>query len=71
MYEPRKIVTYNAVKAAAEMKNFNLYTDIKDLDLVSKEFKVHTHCYGEFTRDIDIYDKGDFEAVESCVSWAW
>lgn len=79
MYEPRKIVTYNAensIKAAAEVKNANLYAEIKDLDLISKEFKVHKHCYREFTRDTGIdagenpltYDKGNFEAVESCVA---
>ena len=77
-YEPHKIVNFDAersIKASAQVKNESLYAEIKDLDLISKEFKVHSHCYREFTRketDADEgktlkYDKGNFDAVIACV----
>ena len=31
-------------------KNQELHYEIKDLDLISKEFKYHSYCYKEFTR---------------------
>ena len=81
-YEPYNILTYDAetsIKKAAQAKDEGLYAEIKDLDLISKEFKVHKHCYREFTRDCNkdessengqtaSYDKGNFEAVASCVA---
>ena len=51
-YEPHKI-TFDAersINASAQVKNESLYVEIKDLDLISKEFKVHSHCYRDFTR---------------------
>jgi acetone carboxylase gamma subunit len=78
IYEPHKIVTFDAeraIKASAQVKNESLFAEIKDLNLISKEFKVHTHCYREFTRketEADEgkalkYDKGNFDAVIACV----
>lgn len=52
-YEPYKIATYDAqrtIKAAAKDKNEKLYAEIESLDLIAKEFKVHQHCYQNFTR---------------------
>ena len=51
-YEPYQITTYaaeNTIKAAAKAKNEMLYKEIKDLDLIAKEFKVHKHCYQQYT----------------------
>ena len=51
-YEPYKILTFDAekaLKAAAKVKKNELFNEIKDIDLISKEFKVHKHCYRQFT----------------------
>ena len=50
--EPYTILTFdaaNSIKGEAKVKNENLYVEIKDLDLVTKEFKMHKHCYQQFT----------------------
>ena len=50
---PITITTLNAtetIKAAAMSKKQELHYKIKDLDLISKEFKYHSSCYKEFTR---------------------
>ena len=40
----------NAIKAAAAaVKNTKLYDEVRDLDLIAGEFKVHKHCYQDFT----------------------
>ena len=44
------MIATETVKAAAMKKNYDLYCEIKDLDLISKEFKYHRSCYKEFTR---------------------
>ena len=55
-----------------------MYYEIKDLDLIAKEFKHHDVCYREFTRKEDItHEKrksledvrgaGNFEVVAKCV----
>ena len=51
-YEPYKNLTFNpekSLKAAAKVKKEELFNEIKDIDLISKEFKVHKHCYKQFT----------------------
>ena len=80
--EPYTIITFdgaNLIKAVAEVKNENLYVEIKDFDLTAKEFKVHKHCYQQFTHGCKKgvrneeqpstwndpkYDSGNFEAVK-------
>ena len=69
----------NTIKEAAEAKeDQSLYYEIKDLDLIAKEFKYHDVCYREFTRKEDItHEKrksledvrgtGNFEVVAKCV----
>ena len=50
---PIAISTLNAtetIKAAAMSKKLEMHYEIKDLDLISKEFKCHSSCYKEFTR---------------------
>ena len=50
--EPYTILTFdaaNSIKGEAKVKNENLYVEIKDLDLVTKEFRMHKHCYQQFT----------------------
>ena len=39
----------NATKAAATVKNTKLYGEVRDLNIVAREFKVRKHCYHEFT----------------------
>ena len=39
----------NTIKAAAKIKDPDLYNEIVDLDLFAKEFKYHTKCYNSFT----------------------
>ena len=76
------IITFdgaNLIKAVAKVKNESLYVEIKDLDLIAKEFKVHKHCYQQFahrykkgvrneeqpsTWNDPRCDSGNFEAVE-------
>ena len=63
----------------SKVKNTNLYVEIKDLDLIAKEFKLHKHCYQQFTHGYTKgvcneeqlstsndrkYDSGNFEAVK-------
>ena len=63
-YEPYQIVTEDAqrkIKAAAKVKDQNLYAEINHLDLISREFKVHRHCYQNFTRDVT-------ESSSTCVT---
>ena len=79
---PKTISTYNAVNTisnAAKNNDQELYSMIKDEDLIAKEFKYHEHCYIDFTRNNslphtqlnekeDVYDKGDFEKVKNLIS---
>ena len=37
---------------AESMDDKSLHYEIKDIDLIAKEFKYHQHCYCEFTRPI-------------------
>ena len=39
----------NTIKAAAKIKDPNLYSEIANLDLSTKEFKYHTKCYNSLT----------------------
>ena len=39
----------NTIKAAAKIKDPDLYNEIIDLDLFAKEFKYYTKCYNSFT----------------------
>ena len=40
----------NAIKAAAAVvKNTKSYNEVRDLDLIAREFKVHKNCYQDFT----------------------
>ena len=58
---PTLITTTDAVesiKAAAFAKNAEWYREFKDVCLIAKEFKAHSHCYREFTRG---YTKKDRE----------
>ena len=51
-YKPCKIRTYtveNTVKAAAKDKNEKFYSEIKNLDLITKKFKFHKHYYQQYT----------------------
>ena len=34
------------------MDNKSLHFEIKDIDLIAKEFKCHQHCYHDVTRPI-------------------
>ena len=31
------------------VKNTKLYNEVRDLDLIAREFKVHKNCYQDFT----------------------
>ena len=53
------------LKAAAEAKNQRLYTEISSLDLIVKDFKVHPHCYQNFTRG---FSGGSSSSNESSTS---
>ena len=69
----------NMVKDAAEAKeDQKLFFEIKDLDLIAKEFKYHDACCREYTRKSDkvqkrneshsdIQETGNFEAVVKCI----
>ena len=57
------------------MNDKELLSQIKDLDLIAKEFKFHLQpCYRYFTRENKkiekplIYDKGDFQSVLNCIN---
>ena len=50
---PIAITTIEAtesIKEAAKIKDPKLYAEIKDIDLIAKEFKYHEHCRRNFTR---------------------
>ena len=63
----------NTVKLAAEANEDQiLFFEIKDLDLIAKEFKYHECCYKDFTRKEkhltpSLYGKGNFEKVKACI----
>ena len=72
----------NTLKQAAEAnKDQSLFYEIKDIDLIGKEFKYHDSCYKEFKRkkkktpslsgkeqDTSRYPLyGDFQAVLECI----
>ena len=61
------------IKNISKERNPGLYGRIKDEDLVAKEFRYHTHCYRNFTRQWTseskvIYDKGNFDAVSDFIT---
>ena len=77
---PKLLVTQTAertVKAAAKLKRPFLFAEIKDLNLIAKEFKYHDKCYKDFTRNINAnntdqnaktsttYSTGNFEIVKN------
>lgn len=77
---PITITTTNAaakIKEAAEAKNESLYYEIKDIDLIAKEFKYHVFCYKDFVREDKSSQsqdhtesgnlKGDFQAMVDCI----
>ena len=39
------------VKESAKVKDIELYSKIVDTDLIAREFRYHTICYRDFTRD--------------------
>ena len=63
----------NTIKQAAEAnEDQTLFFEIKDLDLIAKEFKYHECCYEDFTRKEkhltpSLYGKGNFEKVKACI----
>ena len=63
----------NTIKQAAEAsKAQTLFFKIKDLDLITKEFKYHECCYKDFTRKEkhltpSLYGKGNFEKAKACI----
>ena len=51
--KPSSVQTLDAeatIKAAAKENNLDMYSEIKDVCLIAKEFKFHFHCYRDFTR---------------------
>ena len=62
----------NTIKQVAEAsEDQTLLIEIKDLDLIAKEFKYHECCYKDFTRKEkhltpSLYGKGNFEKVKAC-----
>ena len=62
------------VKKLALERNQDLYYQIKEEDLIAKEFKYHRHCYKNFTRKTpsesktQIYEKRDFEPVRTMIN---
>ena len=51
-YTPYKITRFDTasrIKSAAKTNNPRLYNEIAELDLITKEFNVHKHCYKKFT----------------------
>ena len=62
------------IKSAANEKDQDLYTRIKDEDLLAKEFKYHEHCYKNFTRQPtatshkQIYEKRNFTPVQTFIN---
>eukprot|EP00794_Sanderia_malayensis_P008583 gene8583-9501_t len=61
------------IKRAAESKDEQLFYEIKNMDMIAKEFKYHDFCYKDFTRkepqpSNQFWDtRGDFDAVVSCI----
>eukprot|EP00794_Sanderia_malayensis_P013074 gene13074-14416_t len=75
---PLTITTPSAslrIKECVKNKDEALYYEIKNLDLIAKEFKYHVFCYKEFVRQerptqsqADSQGlKGNFEAVIDCI----
>ena len=69
----------NTIKQAAEAnEDQSLFFEIKDVDLIAKEFKYHDFCYKEYKRkekgsiskvtEEDERESGDFEAVVKCIT---
>ena len=62
----------NTIKQAAEAnEDQTLFFEIKDLDLIAKEFKDH-ECHKDFTRKEkhltpSLHGKGNFEKVKACI----
>ena len=69
----------NTIKDAAEEKqDQKLFFEIKDLDLIAKEFKYHDACFREYTKKSDkvqkrneshsdIQETGNYEVVVKCI----
>lgn len=81
IHSPKTVCTDKAVqtiKDAAESKeDQTLYFEIKDADLIAREFKYHEHCYKEYARKEKSSFKqagnelsrslGDFDQVKKCI----
>ena len=57
-------VAENTIKAAAKVKDGDMYDKIKDEDLIASEFKYHYHCYVEFTRGFSEKERIENECGE-------
>ena len=56
------------IKNISTERKLKLYGRIKDEDLLAKEFRYHSHCHRNFTRQWTnepkgVYDKWNFDAV--------
>ena len=51
------VAAVEAIKNAAKLKDNMHYCEIKDVDLISKEYKVHQHCYKNFTKGFSVKEK--------------
>ena len=61
-------VAETTIKNISKERNLDLYGKIKDDDLLAKEFRYHSHCYKDFTRQWTnqtkgVYEKGNFDVV--------
>ena len=78
---PITIATEQASKTlkdkAESMDDKSLHYEIKDIDLIAREFKYHQHCYREFTRSIkrksagterSYSQQGDYLKVKEIIS---
>ena len=76
IYLPITVCTEQAVNTIKQVAEANedqtLFFEIKDLNLIAKEFKYHECCYKDFTRKekhltSSLYGKGNFEKVKACI----
>ena len=65
--DPIRMTTFETqatVKAAAKVKDEDMFIEIKDLDLIAKEFKMYDLCRKRFTKGFGPQDREKAQAKE-------
>lgn len=69
---PKCIASFQAqetIKAAAKLRDPSMYENIKELDLIAKEFKMHDHCRKSFLKGFGKESREKLQLVSNAANF--